>query len=137
MVSSRSLVGSKPFIIIIRRFCTSTVVAFLHTVLACVNFKAFGFITAKQPLFSTDHNKWQDLHYRKPKGGEFKQTRAFTIKYTGGEGGDSTVLFIKQDDNDADVRLDNLMPTCRSQNARRLNREAQAEAISNVERNLE
>ena len=67
-----------------------------------------------------DHNKWQDLHYRKPTGGEFKQTHVFTIKYTGGEGGGSTVI-LKQDDNDADVRLDNLMPTRRSRDARLLN----------------
>ena len=52
-----------------------------------------------------DHNKWQDLHYRKPTGRQFKQTHVFTIKHTGGEGGGSrpTVL-LKQDDKDADVR---------------------------------
>ena len=50
LVSSRSLVGSKPFII--RQFCTSTV-AFFHMISAYVNFIAFG-LTAKQPLFSTD-----------------------------------------------------------------------------------
>ena len=84
-----------------------------------------------------DHNKWQDLHYRKPTGGEFKQTHVFTIKYTGGEGGGPTVL-LKQDDNDADVRLDNLKPATRSrsQHARILNPEERAEAISNMEQNL-
>ena len=46
LVSSRSLVGSKPFII--RRFCTSTV-TFIRMVLAYANFIAFG-LTAKQPL---------------------------------------------------------------------------------------
>ena len=82
-----------------------------------------------------DHDKWQDQHYRKPTGGEFKQTHVFTIKYRGGQTGGATVL-LKQDDNDAVIRLDNLMPTRKSRTAKILNKEQRVEAISNMEQNL-
>ena len=61
LVSSRSLVGSKPFIM--RQFCTSTV-AFVRSVSAYVNFIAFG-LTAKQPFFSTIYCRRDRLHNHK------------------------------------------------------------------------
>ena len=83
-----------------------------------------------------DHEKWQNLHYRKPTGGEFKQTHVFTIKRGGGRNGGPTVL-MKQDDNDAAIRLDDLKPTRKSRTARRLNPEQRTEAIAKMEQNLE
>jgi hypothetical protein len=83
-----------------------------------------------------DHNKWQDMYYRRPTGGAFKQSHVFTMKYTGGGRSGPTVIF-KQDDNDAEIRLDNLKPTLRSRNARVLNPRERAEQISKMEEDLE
>ena len=83
-----------------------------------------------------DHDKWQNEHYRKPTGGEFKQTHIFRINARGGRNGGATVL-LKQDDHDAVLRLDDLRPTRRSRTARRLNPELRQQAIANMEQNLE
>ena len=54
----------------------------------------------------------------------------------GGKDGGPTVLLKEQDDNDAVIRLDNLMPMTRSRNAQRLNARERSEAIAKMEEDL-
>ena len=89
-----------------------------------------------------NHLKWQDKHYRQPQGGEFKRTHVFTICAARHGIANTTqattpTLLLKQDHNDAVIRVDDLLPTTRNKKARRLDPEVRAREIQRMEENLE
>ena len=94
-----------------------------------------------RPNHFHDHLKWQDQYYKAPAGGEFKQTHVFTIcaancGITTNTTNVTSTLLLKQDHNEATIRLNDLLPTTKSKKARRLDPEVRAREIAKMEENL-
>lgn len=62
-----------------------------------------------------DFLEWQDKFYQSPEGGKFNQTHVFTIERINGN---KSTLLRKQDDKDAEIRYDSLLPSKRNKKCR-------------------
>ncbi len=95
-----------------------------------------------RPKHFHNHLKWQDLYYRTPSQGEFKRTHVFTICRTGhgipGATNVTSTTLLKQDNNESNIRVDDLLPTSRNRKTLRgLTPAERARDIAKMEENLE
>ena len=84
-----------------------------------------------------DFCKWQDLFYRSPASGTFKQTHIFEISGPKHVSNSTPTLLKKWDYDGADVRTDSLLPTRRNQKCKYLSLPERELAISKMPDKLE
>jgi hypothetical protein len=99
-----------------------------------VNESSYINVHKMRPENFYDHLEWQDKMYRRPAGGQFKQSHVFTNYNTGRQ--NATTTLIKQDTVECTERIDYLLPTRKNKKSNVHTKENRKRLIANMEVDL-